>query len=114
MLRTLRRKKGQNTLEYALLISLVVGGVIAMQTYSQRTLQARIKDAGDFLVGETTQLGSTSQYEPYYLNSEFNVTRDDEETMRLDTNLVGRNEVSNRQRQGFQRAEYEEQQLPGQ
>ena len=33
----LKNRKAQNTAEYALLIALVVAGVIAMQTYAQRT-----------------------------------------------------------------------------
>ena len=41
----LKNRKAQNTAEYALLIALVVAGVIAMQTYAQRALQARIHDA---------------------------------------------------------------------
>ena len=41
MLRQLfKNKKAQNTAEYALLIALVIAGVVAMQTYAQRALQA--------------------------------------------------------------------------
>ena len=72
-----RNKRGQNTAEYALLISLVVAAVIAMQTYAQRALQARIRDASNYMARQTSQLGSTTlQYEPYYLSSQYEVTRD--------------------------------------
>lgn len=69
MLRLFKNKKGQNTAEYAILIALVVGGVIAMQTYAQRTMQARLRDASRMFVNSTNAIGTTDQYEPYYLNT---------------------------------------------
>jgi len=76
--RLLKNKKAQQTAEYALLISLVIAAVVAMQTYAQRSLQARIKAAGNYLAHETSELGDTTeQYEPYYLDQEYDVTRDD-------------------------------------
>ncbi|MBF0533104.1 MAG: hypothetical protein HQL23_08440 [Candidatus Omnitrophica bacterium] len=72
----LRNKKAQNTAEYAILISLVVAGIIAMQTYAQRALQGRVRDAGKYLKDQTPEIGNTMQYEPYYLNSSYNVESD--------------------------------------
>ena len=75
----LNNKKAQQTAEYALLISLVVAAVVAMQTYAQRSLQGRIRDAaGNYMVTHTDGLGDTRHYEPYYLDSGYVVTRDDE------------------------------------
>ena len=74
----LKNKKAQQTAEYALLISLVVAAVIAMQTYAQRTIQARIRDASTYLTTQTSKLGKTNQYEPYYLDSKYTVVRDDD------------------------------------
>ncbi|MFA5144927.1 MAG: hypothetical protein WC723_02860 [Candidatus Omnitrophota bacterium] len=68
MLHILRNKKAQTTAEYAILIGLVVAALIAMQTYVKRGLQGRMKDATDTFATETTNLGATTQYEPYYLN----------------------------------------------
>jgi Tfp pilus assembly protein PilE len=76
----LKNKKAQQTAEYALLISLVVAAVIAMQTYAQRTIQARIRDAAAYMTDQTSQIGSTNQYEPYYLTTDYNVERDDNTT----------------------------------
>jgi uncharacterized protein (UPF0333 family) len=76
----LKNKKAQQTAEYALLISLVVAAVIAMQTYAQRTIQARIRDASAYLTDQTSALGATNQYEPYYLETNYNVVRDDSTT----------------------------------
>ncbi|MFH0753752.1 MAG: hypothetical protein V2A70_04235 [Candidatus Omnitrophota bacterium] len=66
MLTIFKNKKAQNTAEYAILIALVVGGVIAMQTYTQRALQGRLRDASVGLRDQTNSIGKTLQYEPYY------------------------------------------------
>ena len=95
----LRNKKGQNTAEYAILISLVVAGIIAMQTYAQRALQSRVRDAGQFLAAETSDLGTTVQYEPYYLETNYTVQRDENDTQILDTNVVSQTTNSTRTRQ---------------
>jgi hypothetical protein len=60
-----------------------------MQTYAQRTLQSRIKGAGDYMTTQTTELGSTKQYEPYYLDSQYDVTKDDSTTEINDGTLQG-------------------------
>ena len=49
-----RNKRGQNTAEYAILISLVVAGVVAMQTYVTRALNARSYDGSKYMVAATT------------------------------------------------------------
>lgn len=76
----MKNKKAQQTAEYALLISLVVAAIIAMQTYAQRTIQARIRDASVHMVNGTTdlqELGSTMQYEPYYLETSYETFRNE-------------------------------------
>ena len=82
----MKNKKAQNTAEYAILISLVVAGIIAMQTYAQRALQARVRDAGQYLQTQTATLSTdvTLQYEPYYLQTNYTVNRAEEETELLD------------------------------
>jgi Flp pilus assembly pilin Flp len=108
-----KNKKAQQTAEYALLISLVVAAVIAMQTYAQRTIQARIRDASSYLTSQTSDLGDTNQYEPYYLESSYDVVRDDTEvelqTQRADNSgLFAIDSVSNRVRLegGVQKSNY--------
>ena len=91
MLRKLRRKsKGQSTAEYAILIALVVGAIIAMQVYVQRALKGRIRDAVmGYMMSNTAgtgNLGGTAQYEPYYLSTNFVVTRDSSDTSLLIAN----------------------------
>jgi len=105
----IRNKKAQQTAEYALLISLVVAAVIAMQTYAQRTIQARIRDASGYLTTQTSALGSTNQYEPYYLDSSYTVVRDDSTIEIQSVNTVRLDNVSNRirQRGGQQTSSYQ-------
>lgn len=110
MLRKLiKNKKAQNTAEYAILISLVVAGIIAMQTYAQRALQARVKDASAFMTAVNLEgLGNTSQYEPYYLSSEYNSTREDTATKQLGSGLVAKNldAEATRAAGGYQQSDY--------
>jgi hypothetical protein len=72
-------RKGQNILEYSILIALVVGAAVAMQTYVKRGLQGRVKEAVDNagnggLVGGSQLTFSGNQYEPYYLQSNAQIT----------------------------------------
>lgn len=71
----LKSKLAQTTAEYALLIALVVAAVIAMQTYAQRAIQARIRGAAQYMVNGTSELGNQVQYEAYYSESSYNVDR---------------------------------------
>jgi Flp pilus assembly pilin Flp len=106
----LKNRKAQNTAEYALLIALVIAGVIAMQTYAQRALQARIHDAAQYMANadsnSTIGLGNSTQYEPYYMNSDYNVATNSAENKRLGSGLVGADSESNRQRTGSQTTSY--------
>lgn len=71
MLIQLRKKTGQGTAEYAILIALVVAAAMAIQTYVKRGLQAGIK----YTVDKSTKTAGTQQYEPYYLQSNYTTTR---------------------------------------
>lgn len=66
----LRDKKGQSTLEYAVIIAVVVAGLLAMQIYIERGLKGKLRTSTDN-IGEqyapglttgtyTTTTGSTS------------------------------------------------------
>jgi Flp pilus assembly pilin Flp len=102
----LKNRKAQNTAEYALLIALVVAGVIAMQTYAQRALQARIQGASSYLEQQTNTIGTATQYEPYYLNSDYNVNSSSSDSKVLGNGLVGMENQSNRQRTGYEATSY--------
>ncbi len=76
-------KKAQSTAEYVIVLGLIIAAVIAMQTYIKRGFQGRIKEAVDH-VDESGQAAgavqfSGRQYEPYYLESEFDTTRNSQD-----------------------------------
>ncbi len=104
----IKNKKAQNTAEYALLISLVIAGVIAMQTYAQRALQGRVRDAATYLKNQTSDLGKTDQYEPYYLKTDYTVRRDDSQTFLFNDKTTSKVGLTNRTRakDGFQEQQY--------
>lgn len=106
----LKNRKAQNTAEYALLIALVVAGVIAMQTYAQRAMQARIHDASVYMANATScstlGLGNDTQYEPYYLTSNYTVASNSVENKRLGNGLVAQDTNSQRTRSGYQNTAY--------
>ncbi len=47
MLMKIRNPKGQSTLEYAILIVIIIGALITLQIYIKRGLQGRLKSATD-------------------------------------------------------------------
>lgn len=108
----IKNKKAQNTAEYALLIALVVAAIIAMQTYAQRALQARIRDASSYLTtlspSDGAGIGTTAQYEPYYLESSYDVTSTDSDTQTLLCATTRQETLSNRSRAagGYQSSFY--------
>ncbi len=108
----LKNRKAQNTAEYALLIALVVAGVIAMQTYAQRALQARVHDAAQYMASADSNssigLGNSTQYEPYYLNSDYNVATQSQDKKLLAQGTVAAESESNRTRSGEQTTSYSE------
>ena len=42
-----KRKRGQSTLEYAILIIIIIGALLSVQVYIKRSVQGRLKSAAD-------------------------------------------------------------------
>ena len=55
----LLKRRAQSTLEYALVIAVVVGALVAMQVYVKRGVQGRLKSAADD-IGEQYSPGNTT------------------------------------------------------
>ncbi len=102
MARSFNNRKAQNTAEYAILIALVIGGVVAMQTYAQRALQGRLRDASVTLRDQTNLIGNTLQYEPYYSNS---TTDTDKESSKTSTGNL-ENSTTTSYKNAVDRTEY--------
>lgn len=56
------RNKGQSTLEYALVIAVIVAALIAMQTYIKRGFQGKLKSASDDMGEQFSPGASTYDY----------------------------------------------------
>jgi hypothetical protein len=59
----LLNKKGQNTLEYAVLIAVVVGGLLAIQTYLGRAIQGRTRSSIDNIGSQYSAGDMTATYD---------------------------------------------------
>lgn len=59
MFKFLRKMKGQSTLEYAVLIIIVIGALLSIQVYIKRGVQGRIKSATDD-IGDQYSPGNTN------------------------------------------------------
>lgn len=94
-----RLKKGQSTAEYAIVIGLVIAAAVAMQVYVKRGIQGKIKDAVDFSKKDVTSgvtIGTTSQYEPYYLSQSLNTSSNSATVATMGTaGVVNRNITGN-------------------
>lgn len=64
--------------EYAILLTLVVAAIIAMQVYVKRGMQAKMKAAADNVGWGFTKVmpTNTKQYEPYYQASDITTGQD--------------------------------------
>ncbi len=65
------KNNAQNTAEFAAIIAIVIGAAIAMQTYVRRGYQEGVR----YAVEKMQRQGANTQVEPYYLESNFTVTR---------------------------------------
>lgn len=54
-----RRKEGQSTLEYAILIIIIIGALLSIQVYIKRGVQGRLKGAADD-IGDQFSNGNTN------------------------------------------------------
>ena len=59
MFKFLRKMKGQSTLEYAVLIIIVIGALLSIQVYIKRGVQGRLKSATDD-IGDQYSGGNTN------------------------------------------------------
>jgi hypothetical protein len=59
MFKYLNKKRGQSTLEYAILIIIVIGALLSIQVYIKRGLQGRLKSATDD-IGDQYSVGNTN------------------------------------------------------
>ncbi len=59
MLTYLNQKRGQSTLEYAVLVVIIIGALLSIQFYIKRGVQGRLKSAADD-IGDQYSVGNTN------------------------------------------------------
>jgi len=59
MMTRLNQKRGQSTLEYAVLMIVIIAALISIQTYIKRGIQGRLKSASDD-IGDQYSPGNTN------------------------------------------------------
>ena len=68
MLQYLNNKRGQSTLEYAVLIVVIIGALLTIQVYIKRGVQGRLKSAADD-IGDQYSDGNTNEVKVTTTNS---------------------------------------------
>ena len=59
MLTYLNQKRGQSTLEYAVLVVIIIGALLSIQFYLKRGIQGRLKSSADD-IGDQYSVGNTN------------------------------------------------------
>lgn len=73
-------RKGQMSLEYAMLIACIVAGLIVMQAYIRRSISGRLKESSD-------QIGE--QYEPGATSGSITITVNRDTSAEIVSNITG-------------------------
>ncbi len=68
MLQYFNQKRGQSTLEYAVLIVVIIGALLTIQVYIHRGVQGRLKSAADD-IGDQYSDGNTNSVKTTIRNS---------------------------------------------
>lgn len=89
MWRRLYNKRAQSTGEYALVFAIILGAIVAMQTYVKRGIQGRVKAGTDYMVRETLGIGPVTQFDPYYYESDYTSVRDSDQAQTYTAGAAG-------------------------
>ena len=68
MLQYFNQKRGQSTLEYAVLIVVIIGALLTIQVYIKRGVQGRLRSAADD-IGDQYSDGNTNEVKTTIRNS---------------------------------------------
>lgn len=74
----LRKQRGQSTLEYALIIAVVIAALLAINAYMKRGIQGKLRESIDeigeqYSAGKTTSKYTITQDKPIMTKEEFGV-----------------------------------------
>ena len=91
MLQYLNQKRGQSTLEYAVLIVIIIGALLTIQVYIKRGVQGRLKSSADD-IGDQYSDGNTNVLKTTIRNSD---TQESFNAGNQSSTIVGNGEVTN-------------------
>ncbi|MDD5246486.1 MAG: hypothetical protein PHS09_03730 [Candidatus Omnitrophica bacterium] len=74
MLSRLRNRKAQSTLEYAILVAVVVAALITMRTYMKRGVQGKLQDASNE-IGSQYASGTTTDQTTYTYSESADISK---------------------------------------
>jgi len=97
MFRRLSKKRAQSTLEYAVLIGVIVAGLIAMQVYLKRGFQGKLKEGADSMGEQFSPGYTTSKYATQSLTNSTETLQNEVTTTEIHaqtSNRVGNEQVS--------------------
>ncbi len=108
MLFTHNGQKGQGLAEYALIFSIVLTALLAMQVYIKRGLQGKYKDAADEIIFSLRETKGDSnlplQYEPHYGASKITTTASQSRTAKESSGGSKQTTINDTaKRQGYQK-----------
>jgi len=97
MFRRLSKERAQSTLEYAVLIGVIVAGLIAMQVYLKRGFQGKLKEGADSMGEQFSPGYTTSHHTTQSLTKSTETLQNEETTTQIQaqtSNRVGNEQVS--------------------
>ena len=98
MMTYLNKKRGQSTLEYAVLMIVIIAALISIQTYIKRGIQGRLKSASDD-IGDQYSPGNTnsliSEKTSSHQRQLFGVDKDGKATQGVSSTEIIGNEITN-------------------
>lgn len=91
MFKYLNKKRGQSTLEYAILVIIIIGALLSIQVYIKRGLQGRLKGAADD-IGDQFSPGNTNMTS---YSKTYSKTKDSNVKGQAASEIVKENTISN-------------------
>ena len=91
MFKYLNKKRGQSTLEYAILVIIIIGALLSIQVYIKRGIQGRLKGASDD-IGDQFSPGNTNMTS---YSKTMSKTTDKNIAGTATSNIIRENTVSN-------------------
>ena len=98
MFRKLLNSRAQTTLEYAILIGVIVAGLIAMQVYVKRGFQGKLKENADSMGTQFSPGATTSNYTTHNVTNSSETLSDGVSTTTIDNQATDRTGTENVQK----------------